>query len=93
MYNNTFEFIENVKALAERYDLDVSITGVQGVPIRVWIDKARVEVITTAKHCTITDGQGKRESFQKSISRWDKQSLEWIEELLSGWAGDRRRVQ
>jgi len=84
MYDNTSEFVEKVKDLAQRYDLGVSITPAE-VPIRLWIDKARVEVIITAKCCAVTDGQGKRESFEKSLSGCDQTSLEYIEKLLTAY--------
>ena len=82
MYNNTLEFIEKVKDLAKRHDLEVSITPVE-VPIRLWIDKARVEIRITARCCTVTDGQGKRELFEKSLGSWDQMSIEYIEKLLT----------
>ncbi len=83
MYDNTLEFVEKVKVLAKRHDLNVSITPAVEVPIRLWIDKARVEVTITAKRCAVRDGQGKGESFDKSLSGWGQMSLEYIEAILT----------
>ena len=89
MYNNTLEFVEKVKDLAKLYGLEVSITPAE-VPIRLRIDKARVEILMTAKRCTVTDGQGNKEPFEKSLGGWDQMSLEYIEKLLTTYKKFRR---
>jgi hypothetical protein len=84
MYNETLEFVEKVKDLVKHHNMEVLIMPVE-VPIRLWIDKARVEVIITAKCRTVTDGQGKRELFEKSLSTWGQMSIEHIENLLTAY--------
>ncbi len=52
MYHKTFEFFQEVESLAERYCLGGSKDTVGesvGVIIRMTINKARVEIVMTAK--------------------------------------------
>jgi len=88
MQHNTFEFFQEVESLAERYGLGVSKDTVGesvGVIIKMTIDKARVEIVMTAKRCTVRDGERRQESFEKSLSGWKQKSLEYIEELLKAY--------
>ena len=84
MLHNSLNFIEEVKKLAERFGLSVSEVSVgenPAVTIKLRIEKARVEVTTITKHCTVRDEEGRSKSFEKSLSGWDQQSLEYIENI------------
>ena len=49
------------------------------------IERARVEIVITAKRCTIINGDGEQKAFQKSLSRWVQETLEYIEDLLNAY--------
>ena len=88
MLHDSLDFIEEVERSAELRHLSVSELCVGEdpvVPVRLFIEKARVEITITAKRCTVKDGMGKAKSFERSLSGWDQRSLEYIEELLTAY--------
>jgi len=88
MYYNSLGFIEEIKLLVENYGLtfrEVSVGKNPVVPIKLWIEKARVDVILTAGHCTIRNGEGRSKSFDKSPNGWDQKILDYIKELLTAY--------
>jgi hypothetical protein len=88
MEHNTNEFFEKVEQMAKRYNLGVSKKCVGesvATAFMLNIDKARVEIVITAKHCTVVDDQGKQKKFDKSISGWDQRSLEYIHGILKAY--------
>lgn len=88
MHYNSLDIIEEIKRLVERCDLtfrEVTVGEDPVVPIKLWIEKARVEVTLTAGRCTVRDGEGRSKSFDKSLSGWDQKILDYIEELLTAY--------
>jgi hypothetical protein len=87
MQQNTHEFIEKVKELAERYDSKVSVEK-EGESVgtfwKLRIDNAGVEVKITAGRCIITDEEGNSKQFKKKpgSDEWKQESLGHIEALL-----------
>lgn len=88
MHYNLLDIIEEIKRLVENFGLtfyEVTVGEDPVVPIKLWIEKARVEITLTAGHCTVRDGEGKSKSFDKPLSGWDEKILVYIEELLTAY--------
>ena len=86
MYYNSLCLIEEIKILVENFGLtfrEKTVGEDPVVPIKLWIEKACVEITLTAGHYTVRDGEGRSKSFDKSPSGWDQKILVYIEELLN----------
>jgi len=85
MQHNTNKFIEEVKELAERYGLRVSISRdgeSVGTSWKLSIVVAEVEVEITARACIVMDEMGDSKQFDESQGDWEQASLDHIETLL-----------
>jgi len=88
MYYSSLDIFEEIKRLVESHGLsfrEMTIGKDPVVPIKLWIQEPRVEVMRTAKFLRITDGDGRSKLFDQSLTGWYQNSLEYIKKLLTSY--------